>query len=514
MYFALRLVAVVLAGALYGLCFPPAAAKPLAWVALVPLLVAVRRAGRWEACGLGIVFAAAGTYATVDWLPRTVATYYAQPVSVGAGLFLAVLFATVVPWVAGWVVWYRLMSERPTPALPILAGAAWVGAELARSTALSGNPWVLFGYSQVGLDSVVQVADLTGVYGISFALVIVNAALAEAWLAWRRDGRLQRAARGGLAVAFGVVALMVLYGRFRLATDTWSAAAAPMAVAAVQGNVDLGAQWTSELYGRTLDLYQRLTADVLRSRRSGLVVWPENAMTFFLDREPAYQEAVASVLRPWSAELIAGGVHTDGSDAPRYYNSAFAVAPDGRILGRYDKLRLLPFAEYFPLPQLDFLRRDFGRVRELMPGDSVALLPTAIGPAGVLICNESLFSTDARRRVLAGATLLVNLSNDTWMNDRKFSGIAFDMSVLRAVEQRRFVVRASTSGPSAIIDPLGRVTARSDMFTRDAVTGTVAPVSTLTPYARVGDLFAYGCAATAMIAPLAGWYRRRHAAAR
>jgi apolipoprotein N-acyltransferase len=139
----------------------------------------------------------------------------------------------------------------------------------------------------------------------------------------------------------------------------------------------------------------------------------------------------------------------------------------------------------------------------------MALLPTPLGPAGVLICNEALFGADARRRVLGGATLLVNLSNDSWMNDRKFSAIAFDMSSLRAVEQRRFLVRASTSGPSGIVDPLGRVTARSAMFTRAVVSGSVRPVSDLTPYARVGDLFAYGCAAVAVLAPLAVWLRRR-----
>jgi apolipoprotein N-acyltransferase len=230
---------------------------------------------------------------------------------------------------------------------------------------------------------------------------------------------------------------------------------------------------------------------------------------FFLADEPAYRAAVASVLRPWSAELLAGGVHTDRGRPPRYYNSAFAVAPTGQILARYDKIRLLPFAEYFPMPQLDFLRRDFGRVRELTGSDGLALLPTPLGPAGVLICNEALFAADARRRVRAGATVLVNLSNDSWMNDRRFSGIAFDMSSLRAVEQRRFLVRASTSGPSGIVDPYGRVTARSGMFTEGTVSGAVAPMTTLTPYARVADLFAWACAGVAVLAPIGMW--RRHA---
>jgi apolipoprotein N-acyltransferase len=506
---ALRLAAAVVAGVLYALCFPPVALRALAWLALVPLLVAVRRAGVGEACGLGIAFAAVATAATVHWLPRTVATYYAQPASVGAALFVAVLIATVVPWVAGWVLWYRSLSTRSGIAGPILAAAAWVAAELGRATALSGNPWVLFGYSQVGVDHLVQIADLAGVYGISFVLVAGNAALAESWLVARRDGRLSRATLVPLAAAVALIALTLTYGAGRLR----GAAAAPhratpLVVAAVQGNVDLGSQWDSAFYGRTLDVYQRLSVEVLEQTSAPLVVWPENAMTFFVADEPIYQKAIASVLQPWSAELIAGGVHIGGRSPPRYYNSAFAIAPDGHILARYDKVRLLPFAEYFPLPQLDFLRRDFGRVRELTAGDRAALLPTPLGPSGVLICNEALFGADARQRVRAGATVLVNLSNDSWMNDRTFSGIAFDMSSLRAVEQRRFLVRASTSGPSGIVDPYGRVTARSAMFTAGTVSGAVSPMTVLTPYARVGDLFAWMCAAVAVVAPLAAW--RRH----
>ena len=363
MKWALRIAAISLAGILYGLCFPPAALRPLAWVALVPLLVAVRRTGRWGAGGLAIVFSAVGTYATVDWLPRTVATYYAQPVSVGVALFLAVWCTTVLPWVTAWVVWYRVLGDRPSAATPWLAGAAWVAAELARATWLTGNPWVLFGYSQVGIDPMVQVADLAGVYGISFVLVAVNVALAELWLAWRD--------RRGFAPRGAAAPLRRRRSRScsRTARSDWRACdwepAELIGVAAVQGNVDLGAQWDSDLYGRTLDVYQRLTAEGLAAEAARLVVWPENAMTFFLADEPAYQVAVASVLRPWSAELIAGGVYQEHATPPRFYNSAFAVAPDGRILGRYDKQRLLPFAEYFPLPQLDFLRRDFGRVREL-----------------------------------------------------------------------------------------------------------------------------------------------------
>jgi apolipoprotein N-acyltransferase len=509
MKWTLRLTAVVLAGILYGLCFPPVALRPLAWVALVPLLVAIRRTGYRGAAGLAIVFSGVATYATVDWLPRTVATYSAQPLGVGVAVFVAVWCTTVLPWVTAWGLWYRVLGARPSVATPWLAAAGWVSAELARATCLTGNPWVLFGYAQVGVDPIVQVADLTGVYGISFVLVAVNAALAELWLAGR-DRRSVAPAWRGCAVAAAVVALMLAYGAQRLVGVRWESADL-IGVAAAQGNVDFGRQWdsSSTSYSRMLEVYQRLTAKALAAEPARLVVWPENAMTFFLADEPGYQAALASVLQPWNAELIAGGVYKDGATPPRFYNSAFAVAHDGRILGRYDKQRLLPFAEYVPLPQLDFVRRDFGGVPELTASRQAALLPSPVGPAGVLICNEALFGSDARRRVLAGAAVLINLSNDSWMHDDKFSAIAFDMSALRAVEQRRFLVRASTSGPSAVVDPLGRVTARSALSSTEVITGRVAPMALRTLYAEIGDVFAYACAGLTVAALLLALAQRR-----
>jgi apolipoprotein N-acyltransferase len=196
-----------------------------------------------------------------------------------------------------------------------------------------------------------------------------------------------------------------------------------------------------------------------------------------------------------------------------YFNSAFVVAPDGSVLARYDKQHLLPFAEYFPLPQLDFLRRDFGRVREFTAGAPGPPLPTVAGRAGVLICNEGLFPEIAGERVRAGAQYLINLSNDTWLNDRTYSEITFNMVAFRAIEQRRYLVRASSSGPSAIVDPSGRVVARSAPLSGAVVDGAIAARDERTVYSRVGDLFVFACAAAVILVALRDAYAARHAAA-
>jgi apolipoprotein N-acyltransferase len=491
MAIVLSLLIALASGFLYGICFPPVAARWLAWIALVPLFVAMRRASMSRALVLAAIFAGTGACATIGWLPRTVAVYFHQPLWVGVALSFGVTLLMVVPWYVAFAGCYKLFSIRPGAALPLLAGAAWVSGEFARSHLLTGNPWVLFGYSQVGVDHVLQVADLIGVYGVSFVLVVVTSASAELWISWWRTGRIDPGSLGGAAVAACVLALALGYGHVRL--SQFPTAGSRTDVAVVQGNLDLGSQWRPDLYGRNLDTYLRLTLDILRARSVPLIVWPENAMTFFLETEPVYQAVIARVLRPFGAQLVAGGPATWDATDPKFSNSAFVISPQGAVLARYDKERLLPLAEYFPFSSFDLLRRDFGRLRQFTPGRSAAPLPTAIGPAGVLICNEALFPEFARARVRDRAAYLVVLSNDSWVDSQQYALITSDMSSVRAVEQRRYLVRASTSGPSAIVDPLGRLVVATGRSTSATVVGSIAPSTELTVYARLGDAFAVAC---------------------
>jgi apolipoprotein N-acyltransferase len=192
----------------------------------------------------------------------------------------------------------------------------------------------------------------------------------------------------------------------------------------------------------------------------------------------------------------------DPTSASRFFNSGFVLAPDGRIAGRYDKRHLLPFAEYFPLSSVDLLNRSFGRVRQFSPGESDGTLDTPAGKAGVLICNEAMFGRFARERVADGAAFLTLLSNDSWVDDPMFGLHQLQIAVLRAIEQRRLVIRASTSGPSAVIDARGRVLAVSQPRSRATLTGTIRGSSVRSIYSRVGDLFAWSCVAVVAAALL------------
>jgi apolipoprotein N-acyltransferase len=514
----LRVALTALSAIATGLAFPPASLKLLIWVALAPWLAVLHGASLRSALLLGWGWTLLAAWIVGSWMPDAVANYFLQPRALGYAFFFGVATGMAALFYMAFAAAYRALAGRLDPRwLPWAAGAAWCTAEFGRGRLLTAlafvaDPWGLLGYSQVGFDPVVQAAAATGIYGIGFAIAAANAGLAE--LALAACGRGSAAARRRVAegALLGVLPALValLYGHLVLrAAPEVGAAPDADAVAAVivQGNVSLGTRWRSEFHGRNLDVYLEATQAALSEHPGGVVFWPEAAFTFLLEDEPDYARAIARVLQAGDGELVAGGVRNGGSkEEPRYFNTIFALDPTGRILERYDKQYLVPFTEYFPLRRIDLLRRNFERVRFFEHGGPARLLPTRAGRAGILTCNEVMLPELAASRVRAGAELLVNPSNDTWIPDRRFADHLFDIASVRAIEQRRFLVRASTSGPSAIVDPWGRVQARSQPFTRAVVRGWIAARTEETPYARVGDLFACVCAA---VLPLALWRARR-----
>jgi apolipoprotein N-acyltransferase len=503
--------ATALSAVLFGLAFPPWEWKPLAFVALAPLLLAVRAGSARRAAALAVGWSLLAAWVIGDWMPQAVAVYFEQPRPVGYLFFAGVVAAMAAPYYAFAALAYRALAPRaPVAAAPLVAAAAWVTAELGRGRLMTGtpfligNPWGLLGYSQVGADALVQVASLGGVYAVSFAVAAANAGLAE--LVARRAQLSLRGAALALAAALAPAALSVAWGAAALRAASLPPDAAGTPVALVQGDVDLGRGWRSEYYGENLDAYLELTRRAAGAAPR-IAVWPESALTFLLAEEPGFARAIARELAGLDLELLAGGPQRIGNGSDRFYNSYYRLTPTGAIAGRYDKQLLVPFSEYVPPGAPDLIRRRFDGARLFAPAASGGLLETRAGPAGVVLCNEAMLPELVAERVRAGASWLVNPSNDTWIRASKFTEHLFDVVALRAVEQRRFLVRASTSGPTAIVDPWGRVAARAPSFEPATLAGVVHPRSDLTPYARVGDAFAVGCALLVAGAAAAAWRR-------
>jgi apolipoprotein N-acyltransferase len=484
-------LAILATPVLHGLSFPPWSLWYLAWIAFVPWFAALRLASTTpRALLVTCVTTLAGSYAVAGWLPRALAGYWSQPPHIGAALFVGVWLVTVAPAVVVFTLCYRAAARRHGASMAVVAGAAWAGTELLRVGLGIGDPFGLLGYTQAPFSSLVQIADATGVYGVSFAVAAVNAALAESWLAAGGHAR-YRAAGGAVATAFAVVLLCLAYPHLRGKPETDRP---PQRIAVAQANLDLDSQWSEDLYEKNLTEHLQLTHEALAPRRPALVVWPEGAMTFFFADEPLYRQSIAQVLAPADVELLAGGVRAEDHAGTRdYFNAAFLLAPTGEVVAHYDEQRALPFAEYLPFDAIGAPKRELGLLREFTPGPPTPPLPTRVGAAGVVIGNEAMFPRIVARRVLDGAELLVSLSDGSRFGDRQLSLQALDMARLRAIEQRRDLIRASTAGPSAIIDARGEVRAITEPFTRATLAGIVHGRAQKSFYAQVGDAFAIGC---------------------
>jgi apolipoprotein N-acyltransferase len=512
------LVATAASAILCGLAFPTTGWKLLAWVGVAPFLVAIRLSSLGRASLLACVWTLLFWSILWRWGPGAVSTYFLQSKLVGVAFLLGTAILMFLPYHLAFTAAYRALSSRVGASLPLLAAAAWAAAELARGRLFTGtsffigNPWGILGYSQVGFDPVMQIASITGIYGVSFVLITVNAAVADFSIElWKRRLLPRRASAGlGLALLVAAGALAFGYAALRAAPGQ-ERTASPVRTAVIQANLGSTSRWRSDLYGRNLDTYLRLTLETLAARDPEIVFWPESAMTFFLERERGYRWAIGKALSTNGAELIAGAPRAVGPGEPDYFNSIYLISGEGEILARYDKEYLVPFAEFSPFREVDLLERRFGPIRQFSAGEPAPPLPTRAGSAGIAVCNEVMFPEIVGRRVAEGAAYLVNPANDSWVPDLQFAMHQFHIASARAVEQRRYLVRASTSGPSAIVDPWGRVQVRTEPFERDVIVGTIRPNTELSVYGRVGDLFGLLCGISVLAALITGYARASRA---
>lgn len=485
--------------------FPPWDQTALAWVALVPFLLVLLRVSPRRGALVGLAWGTLMMWGVGHWVPAALTFYYEQPAWFGVLFALAASLVFSGSYYAGFGACAAWVGAR-TRGIPrlLLLSFLWIAWELARARVLTGDPWLLLGYALVGNEYLVQAADLGGVYALSFLVILVNTSVAEALSSWPRfSGSKEkkpwlRAARLLLPAALTLLAYAG-YGARRFALPL--PAGKEITVSVVQGNNDLGAQWREELYGRGLDRYLQMSTAAIQEQHPDLLVWPESAVTFYLAREPRFQEQIRRMLHGSGAELIAGGPHFEDEDParPHYYNSAFHLDRNGIIRGRYDKAHLLPFGEYFPLRAIELLRRRFERTRYFTPGDGGRLLHTELGQVAPVICFEGLFPELVREQMRGGADLLLNLSNDAWLLSPVGAEQHMRMVVLRAVENRSWLIRSTTTGVSVIVDPLGRIRARADIGAATVLSQRLAMAQEATAYKRCGDVFAYMCLLNAIV---------------
>ena len=382
-------------------------------------------------------------------------------------------------------------GSRALAAAPLV----WTATELGRTYLFSGFPWVLLGYSQTDVLPIAQLASVFGVYGVSALVVSVSAALAASGLAIvaPADGRgdAGRTRIWPVAVAIGLVLSVAVWGSLRVTGSALTSSGTPVRVGLVQGNVAQGEKWDPTRATAIFESYLGLTRRAIREG-ADLVIWPESSTPFSFEEDRTAAEAVRQLARDGRVDILFGSNQVERATPNRYFNAAFLLGPDGEQKGVYRKMHLVPFGEYVPLKSLlSFAAPLVEAVSGFSPGTEATLLPTLGGPASTAICYEIVFPNLVRQSVADGSQLLTTITNDAWFGRTVAPYQHFAQASMRAIENGRYLVRAANTGISGIVDPYGRVVARSDLFATAVVVGDVRFLRATTVYTRIGDAFAY-----------------------
>jgi len=471
----------------------------LAWVGLAPLLVALDGKRPASAFVLSYLSGLIFFHGVFSWI-FVIGDFNVLDQILLAGYLSAYygVFGMALAWI----------RRRTTLPMVVVAPPLWVALEYLRAHAsFLSLPWMLLGYSQHLHTSMIQVTALTGVYGLAFLIVLTNALLADLVRHWTRA----RMASDGvvmvprsLMIAAAVVALLLLgtygYGRLVLSQPV---SHERMRIGVVQGNVP---QQQGVSRHTLLERYAGLTRQAAAAAPA-LIVWPETAVPGDIKRDRELQRAVSGLATETARFLLVGASQyaklsnerdPNQSLRDKWYNSMLLLSPDGRLVGEYRKIALIPFGEYEPLSGMvtwpKAITTGFGK---LVPGEEHTLFSVDGRPFGAVICWEIIFPDLFRQFVKAGASFMVNATNESWFGATAVPHQLLAMAAIRSAENRVSIARAANTALSAFVDPYGRVVERlrgaggEEMFVEGVLVHDIIVSRAGTFYTRHGDVFAF-----------------------
>ncbi len=485
-------------GFLLTLSFPKVGISWLAWFAFVPLFVALRNLSLKKGFYLGLFTGIVHYLSLMYWLAYTMSAYGHLPFYVSIPVLFLLSFYLAL-YIAFFSMAVTRLCQSPFSLL-FIPPLLWVSLEYIRSFLFTGFPWELMGYTQFNMLHVIQISDVFGVYGVSFAIVLSNAVAFLIYLRlmdnnWQGK-RVQTKLAAGAMAAFVVIFCAVwFYGKWRIVNIHELAVKSPSSkVTIVQGNIDQAIKWDPAFQKSSTMKYIHLSS-LSKDLHPDLVVWPETATPFYFMHDIELSKLVFKEIHEIGADFLIGSpAFTLKNNKIEYYNSAFLVDAAGNINGRYDKTHLVPFGEYVPMKKwLPFVNKMVEGVGDFDTGDKGRTIKWQKSSIGILICYEIIFPALSRAMVQNHASLLVNLTNDAWYGRSSAPYQHFSMSVFRAVENRRSLVRAANTGISGFIGPSGRVIETTQIFKDAVITQKVPILKVETLYSRFGDVFAMVC---------------------
>ena len=487
------------------LIFPQFNLEFIAWFALIPLLFAIQNQSLITAALRSFFAGMVFYFFSLNWITNTLINFGNIPVSLSF-LILALLAA----YLSFYISLFSVLTIKWSRGKPIyfflLAPLVWTSLEYIRSTHMTfGFSWLGLGYSQFQTLGVIQPAEITGVYGVSALIVLVNAALhffLNTWIfnisaqsSWKRSCRV-------IGVTTLIIGVWIGWGNWALNLTKFKIETSPkIRIALAQGNIKQHLKWNKLYQQPTMEIYKELTLQAAKQKPE-LIVWPEAATPFYYDIDPLGTKYVKDLATNSGLPILFGSPYKKKvAGKELFYNRAFLISNQGETIDVYDKMHLVPFGEFVPFRQaLFFIEKMVEIIGDFGLGKRATVFTLNNYQLGVSICYEIIFPDLVRQPVKNGAEYLVNITNDAWFGKSAASYQHFSMAALRAVENRTPIVRAANTGVSGFVDATGQIRNTTDLFKRELIVNEITPNSgQRTFYSKFGDIFSYLCLALTVI---------------
>ncbi len=494
----------LISGILYTLSQPKFNVFPFAFLFSLPLHIWWRKEGKNLNVGWFSaisVFFFGGFFAfffTIHWITHAI-TYYGGFSYIFALLPLSLLSATLGFFVFIFGLARAKLRELGIP-FAISDPLIWVSTEYIKTFFLTGFPWALVGYSLWKYPDIIQIADITGVYGVSFMIMAVSGALCDIYDVI--SGREKKKTLYSIIFPILFVLLSLLYGKVRIEMiKEYEKSVDEIPAVVVQSAIPQDVKWDEEFKEKTFYDNITLTFSAIDSNyKEVLAVWPETAFTFLLEKEERFKDELLGFTKK-GFYVVAGGLgYSIENGKIKYRNRAFFITPKMEI-NHYDKTHLVIFGEYIPLrstlEKIPFVKKIIEDVEKVAgdftPGNKVYAMGDEKIKVAVPICFESIFPYLVKDMVHDGANLITVITNDAWFGYSSGPYQHFSVSVFRAVEMRRYILRSANTGVSGAFDPTGKILKETKMFEKTSFLIKVKPLDIKTFYMKYGDIFSVVC---------------------
>jgi apolipoprotein N-acyltransferase len=501
-----------LSGLMLTASFPRTGFDFFAWFAMVPLILAINQTNAvfMTGCLTGFIHQMTLVY----WLVTAMHVYGNLPIITSVPLLILLcMYLSIFTGI--FCVLVKRLCQKPWQL--IWAPFFWVSLEYARSLTQFAFPWELLGYSQYLKLPLIQMADITGVYGISWLIVLFNVAITcfllyttrQSWNHIDVSNRLVYVFLGSVILCF-VVFLSYGLVKMHVLNKAIQTSQNQMKVGVVQGNINQAVKWDEKFRTQTIQKY--ILASMSENHRNAdLIVWPETAVPIYIQQETPLSKKLLSFIDQQACVFLIGGLRYDRSSMGqwKFFNSAYLIEPKKSNWQTYDKSHLVPYGEYIPFQTVfPFLSKFVQGVGNFSEGRSIVPLKWDQWAIGPQICYEILFPSISRTLVQKGADVLVNITNDAWYGHSSAPYQHFSMIVFRAVENKRSLARSANTGISGFVNPYGKIILASEIF-KDANLNTSLPVvKGLTFYCQFGDVFALTCCIILFTVALISFFRK------